>query len=154
MNQTRVFLIIAWLMVATLLWMEWNKEQAPEAPTPTTTTAPDAGVPGASARVPGSDAGANVPSANASAPAPATPAPVRDDTVATVVTDVVRVELTGSELREVDLLGYGQTAEDDSPPVRLFTEDPAHYFVARSGWSSQQAAPGTAGSFELEGDTA
>ena len=28
MNQTRVFLIFAWLMVATLLWMEWGKEQA------------------------------------------------------------------------------------------------------------------------------
>ena len=29
MNQTRVFLIFAWLMVATLLWMEWGKENAP-----------------------------------------------------------------------------------------------------------------------------
>ena len=28
MNQTRVFLILAWLMVAMLLWMEWGKEQA------------------------------------------------------------------------------------------------------------------------------
>ena len=28
MNQTRVFLIFAWLMVATLLWMAWDKEQA------------------------------------------------------------------------------------------------------------------------------
>ena len=27
MNQTRTFLIFAWLMVATLLWMEWGKEQ-------------------------------------------------------------------------------------------------------------------------------
>lgn len=24
MNQTRVFLIFAWLMVAVLLWMEWS----------------------------------------------------------------------------------------------------------------------------------
>ncbi|RBF36837.1 membrane protein insertase YidC, partial [Xanthomonas oryzae pv. oryzae] len=28
MNQTRVFLIFAWLMVAALLWMEWGKEKA------------------------------------------------------------------------------------------------------------------------------
>ena len=28
MNQTRVFLIFAWLMVAMLLWMEWGKERA------------------------------------------------------------------------------------------------------------------------------
>ena len=45
MNQTRVFLLLAWLMVATLLWMEWSKEQdAARAPAPvaqdTTTTAP------------------------------------------------------------------------------------------------------------------
>ena len=36
MNQTRLFLIFAWLMVATLLWMEWGKEkqtaQAPATP--------------------------------------------------------------------------------------------------------------------------
>lgn len=30
MNQTRVFLIFAWLMVATLLWMEWGKFNAPK----------------------------------------------------------------------------------------------------------------------------
>lgn len=28
MNQTRAFLILAWLMVATLLWMEWGKEKS------------------------------------------------------------------------------------------------------------------------------
>ena len=40
MNQTRVFLILAWLMVATLLWMEWGKEQAAAAaPTPAATAA-------------------------------------------------------------------------------------------------------------------
>ena len=39
MNQTRVFLIFAWLMVATLLWMEWGKFNAPKpvaVPTPST----------------------------------------------------------------------------------------------------------------------
>ena len=30
MNQTRMFLIFAWLMVATLLWMEWGKFNAPK----------------------------------------------------------------------------------------------------------------------------
>ena len=35
MNQTRVFLILAWLMVATLLWMDWGKEQAAPAEEPT-----------------------------------------------------------------------------------------------------------------------
>ena len=44
MNQTRVFLIFAWLMVATLLWFEWSREKAaPAAPAvaaQTTTTTP------------------------------------------------------------------------------------------------------------------
>jgi len=51
MNQTRVFLIFAWLMVAVLLWMEWGRDKAAPAtptdaptlsgtPTTPTTTAP------------------------------------------------------------------------------------------------------------------
>ena len=40
MNQTRVFLILAWLMVAMLLWMEWGKERAaPPAATPAASAA-------------------------------------------------------------------------------------------------------------------
>ena len=27
MNSMRSFLLFAWLMVAVILWMEWNKEQ-------------------------------------------------------------------------------------------------------------------------------
>jgi YidC/Oxa1 family membrane protein insertase len=46
MNQTRLFLIFAWLMVAALLWMEWNKEHAAPAADATaiaaTTTVPPA----------------------------------------------------------------------------------------------------------------
>ena len=35
MTQTRTFLILAWLMVATLLWMEWGKgRDAAAAPAP------------------------------------------------------------------------------------------------------------------------
>ena len=38
MNQTRLFLLFAWLMLAMLLWMEWGKEQQ-LARTPPATTA-------------------------------------------------------------------------------------------------------------------
>ena len=35
MNQIRTFLVIAWLMVAFLLWQEWGKEQeAQQQPAP------------------------------------------------------------------------------------------------------------------------
>ena len=54
MTQTRTFLLFAWLMVAALLWMEWNKEkQAPPAPAATAQAAvPSASGTGASAAVP------------------------------------------------------------------------------------------------------
>ena len=43
MTQTRTFLILAWLMVATLLWMEWGKERdAIAAPAPAIPTASQA----------------------------------------------------------------------------------------------------------------
>ena len=57
MNQTRSFLLIAWLVVATLLWMEWSK-----GPQPTTAAAPDgmsapAEVSGAAAAAPAAEIG-------------------------------------------------------------------------------------------------
>lgn len=150
MNQTRVFLILAWLMTATLLWMEWNKEQTPA--TPAAATA----VPAADPAVPGNTGPASadgIPSATSQAPAnPAVAASATGtDPAVSVTTDLFRIQLSGGELRQVDLIGYGQTAEDDSPPVRLFTQDPVQYFVARSGWSSAQGAPGHDGGFRLEG---
>ncbi|MCF7223675.1 membrane protein insertase YidC [Marilutibacter chinensis] len=150
MNQTRLFLIFAWLMVATLLWVEWNEEQAP-APQPAATAVPGAAsVPGAGDAPTASVDG--IPSASSQAPANAVATAPTGDPSVTVSTDVFRVELGGGELSQVDLIGYGQTAAEDSPPVRLFTRDPLHYFVARSGWSSPQGAPDHARGFRLEGD--
>ena len=54
MNQTRVFLIFAWLMVAVLLYMEWTREKTAPPPAPTTSSAPSVGaVPSAAGTVPG-----------------------------------------------------------------------------------------------------
>ena len=39
MNQTRAFLLFAWLMLATLLWMEWGRELAPGDPAAVATPA-------------------------------------------------------------------------------------------------------------------
>jgi YidC/Oxa1 family membrane protein insertase len=129
MNQTRVFLLFAWLMVATLLWMEWGKERAaPAAATPAATRA----VPGAGA-VPATPATGTVPAAPLAAPASGTPAATPG--VVTVQTDVMRVVLDGGEVRQADLLAYpGAGAERG--PVRLLDADAARYFVAQSGWIS------------------
>ncbi len=136
MNQTRVFLILAWLMVATLLWMEWGKEQAAPAEPTATTTAPAV------------NGGSTVPTAAALAAPGAVPTPPNMTATptataaangapsVTVTTDVLKVVLDGGVLHRADLLKYPSTSDDSSAPVRLFAEDPTNFFVAQSGWVS------------------
>ena len=150
MNQTRVFLIIAWLMVATLLWMEWNREQiAPPAQPPVATGSEvPQGVPAAPA------ADGSIPSAPQSAAA-AIPSgqPAREQAAAgvTVVTDVLEVELDGGAMTRADLLAYPASNEPDSDPVRLFSSAPGDYFVAQSGWvSNDGAAPTHEAAWQLD----
>ncbi|KRA17060.1 membrane protein insertase YidC [Lysobacter sp. Root604] len=147
MNQTRVFLIFAWLMVATLLWMEWGKEKsAPPAPAVTAASAAATAstVPGAT--VPTAAAGKGlVPAAPAlpgATPTATVAAPSAAQTV-TVTTDVLKVVLDGGTLHRADLLKYPSEAADDSAPVRLLAEDANNYFVAQSGWVSQNGATPT-----------
>ncbi|MGH8083715.1 MAG: membrane protein insertase YidC [Lysobacter sp.] len=154
MNQTRMFLILAWLMVATLLWMAWDKEQvAPPSPVASRVDVGDASVPDA-----GAAAGAiptlaaTAPPGNPAVPAAATAAAGRSAAL-TVRTDVLEVVLDGGEIRQADLLAYPSTADEDSAPVRLFAQDPANYFVAQSGWvSNSGAAPSHLQGFVLDRD--
>jgi len=133
MNQTRAFLLFAWLMVATLLWMEWGKQRsAPPTPTPAAATASTTAAPG-TVPVPGAP-NAGVPTVPGSQPAPATGQP----TAVTVTTDVLKVVLDGGTLRQADLLAYPQTG-NESVPVRLLASDPVNYFVAQSGWTTSGA---------------
>lgn len=146
MNQTRVFLIFAWLMVATLLWMEWGKEKAlPAEPAQTsvataTTAAANGSVPGAPTTPAAPGAVPSAPSMAAAA-SPATAGAAASPT-ATVTTDVLKVVLDGGELRQADLLKYPSTADRDSAPVRVFAQDPSNYFVAQSGWVQSGSANG------------
>jgi YidC/Oxa1 family membrane protein insertase len=147
-NQIRVFLILAWLMVATLLWMAWDKEQNPP-PTRTSQAVEtvDDSVPDADA-VP---AVGSVPSLPQASGNPAAPTAASPRTV-TVRTDVLEVVLDGGEVRRADLLAYPSSAEDDSGPVRLFSNRPGDYFVAQSGWVSRAGAPSHESGFRLAGD--
>jgi membrane protein insertase, YidC/Oxa1 family, N-terminal domain len=143
MNQTRLFLIFAWLMVAGLLWMEWNKEHAPTANAATVaaaTTVPpaqdaDAGATHAveipQATVPGS-----APAAHASETAAASAAPR-----VTITTDVLHLTLDGRSVFDADLLLFPQTKQPGSPPVQLLTEDAAHPYTAISGWVGENNSP-------------
>ena len=138
MNQTRVFLIFAWLMVATLLWFEWSRDKAAPAQ------------PAVAAQTATAPAGSTVPTAtDDAAPAtgtvPAAPVATPGITQApraaaaprvTVNTDVLRLVLDGGSVLQADLLHYPQSKTPGSGPVRLFSEDPQHFYTAESGWVS------------------
>jgi YidC/Oxa1 family membrane protein insertase len=144
MNQTRAFLIFAWLMVATLLWMEWGKEQAAPATPAVATTATgaqgDSTVPMSVPSVPlAAGTTPAVPQANATPAAGTQPAPAE---AITIETDVLRLTLDGGSIRSAELLRYPQDTKAGSAPVQLFDTRPATYFVAQSGWvSSAGGAP-------------
>jgi len=155
MNQTRTFLIFAWIMVAVLLWMAWSKEQnAPPAATATSvaTTIPAAipGQPQADPNAPNS----GVPSAPSASGAP--PAgvgmPAAGANRIVVSTDVLRLTLDGGNVFDADLLRYPKTRDSGSAPVRLLDENPAQYYVAQSGWVGQNgsAAPNHTEGFVAE----
>ena len=156
MNQTRVFLIFAWLMVAMLLWMEWGKERAaPPATTPAASTAAAAGqtLPGAvpAATVAG-DAG--VPTAVAvAAPPPAITGPATGAAPRIQVrTDVLDLVLDGGGVLQADLPRYPQSRQPGAAPVRLFDADPASFYAAQAGWvSANGAAPSHQSGFVPEG---
>lgn len=158
MNQTRAFLILAWLMVATLLWMEWGKEKSAPPAAPPTVVAPANSVPSAAglATPPGVPGAPAAPSAAPPVPGatPGASAVPASDAPVVVSTDVFRVILHGGEISEADLLRYPVGTEPNSPPMRLLANDSTLYFVAQSGWVSQSGgAPTHASGFRYAGDS-
>ena len=147
MNQTRTFLIFAWLAVATMLFMAWSRDNAApasaavEGAVPTAVDAGDSTVPAvARETTPGVPVVPTAPVAGMSAPTQPTAASQRP--AVTVTTDVLRVVLDGGNVRQADLLRYPQTTEAGSDPMRLFASDAATFFQAQSGWvSSTGGAP-------------
>ncbi|QIK80761.1 membrane protein insertase YidC [Lysobacter sp. HDW10] len=141
MNQTRLFLIFAWLMVAMLLWLEWGKAHAPKpvaAPTQATAAAVPRMVPDAATTgIPQATQPQAVPTPNTQATAVTQAARVH------VRTDVLDVVLTGGGLQQADLLRYPQTRDSAAQPVRLLSGDATRFYQAQTGWVGEQghAAP-------------
>ena len=130
MNQTRSFLLIAWLVVASLLWMEWNKAPAPA-------TIPVAASP-LGAPAPAAVPGATLPAAGPGGlPALAAPAATVTATAApiTIANDMLRltVDLHGGRLIDSQLLQYTLEKKPGSPNVRLLNSAPELYYVADAG---------------------
>lgn len=143
MNQTRSFLLIAWLVVATLLWMEWSKGQvAPVAPT-TTATPPSPANPGVApgmAPVPGLAPAGSTPSLSAiAAPVLAAPTTAAASTSGarpiTISSDTLRLtfDLNGGRVSDSQLLQYTLEKKSGSPNVHLLSSVPATYEFAEAG---------------------
>ena len=139
-------------MVATMLWMAWGKDHASAPPTPTAAVASAIPrmVPG-EAPAAAASAATSVPTAPVAAQ-PSGPAPAA--ALVDVRTDVLDVQLDGGGLHQADLVRYPSALAADSPPVRLFSTDPAKFYAAQSGWVGEAgaAAPAHDGGFQPEGD--
>src|SRR5687767_5522733 len=109
MNQTRSFLLLAWLFVAAWLFMEWNKAPAPEVVAATSGVAADASAPLPAAPLPGAGATtsqAPLPGAAPGAPAAsATPVAGAPRTI-TLANDRLRlvIDLDGGRVLRAQLL--------------------------------------------------
>lgn len=139
MNQTRTFLLIAWLAVAFLLFQQW---QAPAASTPT------AAAPAQNTQTAPLPDGSSLPALPNSAAAPvnaALPVGVEQSSQnVEIVTDIFRltVDLKGVSIVRAELLTYPEKKAGSTNVLMLDTA-PADFFVAQSGWltKSGQNAP-------------
>ena len=137
MNQTRSFLLLAWAMVAALLWMQWNAEHAPKAPAANATTTQS---------LPTASTGTQAPTGTIpSAPGAALAQPAQQATTQAapsieVSTDVLRLELNGEGVQVADLLKYPRSEAANSAPVRLLDDAPAQFYAANNAWMSGAGA--------------
>jgi YidC/Oxa1 family membrane protein insertase len=160
MTQTRSFLLIAWLIVAFFLWDAWQKDYATPPPAVTAADAvasddPAATIPTADGGSDGADAAA-IPDASAVPGAAAVPAVSESgpSPALTLANDVLRLHLDakGSTILASDLLDYARDTTPGSPPVQLLSQEPAHYFVAQTGWVSVEGeSPSHQVAFVAEG---
>ena len=136
MDNQRLFLFVALSFVSLLLWQSWMEDYGPP-PAPPESSTPAAMID----PVPGSavSSSEDIPSAS-SAPAPQASALPDTELLKTadyieVETDLfkIRIDTTGGDLRQADLLGYPATPKPDSPPFRLLNDSLPNLFVIQSG---------------------
>ena len=148
MNQIRTFLMIAWAMLAFLLWQDWQADHAvppPPAIGSSNTTNDSVPPPPGSAPQIASTNAATAPGVPSIPVAPTATAPAASVPAAPLVTisnDLLRLQIDprGAGVVGAELLAYGQADYRNSAPVKLLDTDPAHYFVAESGLVSQGGA--------------
>ena len=160
MNQTRSFLLFAWLLVAFLLFMEWSKTPAtatPESKPAVTSTA--TGVPNKTSSLPEAPS-ATLPSSTV--PALTMPGSDAKQTVnaVSVETDVLKLQIDprGATVVSSELLKYPLEKKAGSANVVLQANNEESFYVAQSGLgalsATQTNAPTHEAVFSLENPTA
>jgi YidC/Oxa1 family membrane protein insertase len=141
MDNQRMFLFVALSFVILLLWQSWMKDYGP-APQLETPVAEN-GQPPATATFPGGPVDkADIPDIPGATAGVATMERALPDTdVLTkgqfidVTTDLfhIKIDTTGGDLRQADLLQFKATTDADSPPFRLLNDSLPNLFVIQSG---------------------
>jgi YidC/Oxa1 family membrane protein insertase len=135
MDNQRLFLFVALSFVILLLWQSWVEDYGPVTPPESAVTQTTADMPPGAAPV-GSD---DIPSAAAESAPQGSALPetelLKTAQYIVVETDLfnVRIDTTGGDLRQADLLAYRATTEADSPPFRLLNDELPNLFVIQSG---------------------
>ena len=140
MNQTRSFLLIAWLVVAFLLFQQWQSPAS--VATPNGETTPVASPVNPTGALPGLP---SLPNASTATPTLLATTPAVDAQTVEIQTDVFRltIDLKGVSIIRAELLTYPVTKAVGSPNIALLNNKPEDFFIAQSGWltKSGQSAP-------------
>jgi YidC/Oxa1 family membrane protein insertase len=140
MDNQRLFLFVALSFVILLLWQSWVEDYGPQPAAEVTESAPV---------MPGPAGGEDLPATPQALPATDATLPQTEllqsaDSIE-VETDLfrMRIDTTGGDLRQADLLDYPATTEADSPPFRLLNDSLPNLFIVQSGLRAASGAEPT-----------
>ena len=139
MDNQRLFLFVALSFVVLLLWQSWMEDYGP-APQVETAALENAQSPATATALPAGPADtADIPGAPADMATMERALPDTDvlkkGRFIDVTTDLfhIKIDTTGGDLRQADLLDFKATTEPDSPPFRLLNDSLPNLFVIQSG---------------------
>jgi YidC/Oxa1 family membrane protein insertase len=139
MDNQRLFLFVALSFVVLLLWQSWMEDYGPASQVETAVVE-NAQSPATATALPADSADtADIPGAPADMATMERALPDTDvlkkGQFIDVTTDLfhIKIDTTGGDLRQADLLDYKATTEPDSPPFRLLNDSLPNLFVIQSG---------------------
>jgi YidC/Oxa1 family membrane protein insertase len=139
MDNQRLFLFVALSFVVLLLWQSWMEDYGPASQVETAVVENAQSPATATALPAGSADTADIPGAPADMATMERALPDTDvlkkGQFIDVTTDLfhIKIDTTGGDLRQADLLDYKATTEPDSPPFRLLNDSLPNLFVIQSG---------------------